>query len=304
MIQMKSIRILAAVSAAALLLTGCGSDKTNSETSSVVTSAQPAAHNLVTLGDSISAGYGLDHPDTERYSALLTAELIKRDDCKWNDYNYAVSGDDSSDLIKRLENGRALHLPTADSIVICIGANNLLGVYVDFVQDMASELNISAENYTDEDFSRVENQIRQKMKNSEQVLADLQTRIDDNLSRLENDLETIYDWVRTRNADADVYIMNIYNPYRGTTDAMLPGMDEPFGDFAQRQIDRANTILQDLTQTHTDLIYVDLAADFNAADPIPIIGGDPEKDSFPDPHPNADGQKLIADVLLEAMRGA
>lgn len=300
---MKSIRKLAALSAAAMLLTGCGSSA-DSENSTVTTSARPAVHNLVTLGDSISAGYGLEHPETERYSALLTADLEKRSSSDWNDYNYAVSGDDSSDLIKRLENGRALHLPTAESIVICIGANNLLGVYAGYVQDMAEELNIDPDSYSEADQARIEEKIREKMKDSKQIMSELQTKIDDNLMRLQTDLETIYDWVRTRNAEADVYIVNIYNPYRGTKESLLPDMDEPFGDFAQRQIDRANGILKDFTEAHSDLIYVDLAAKFNAADPIPIIGSDSEKDSFMDPHPNADGQRLIADVLLEAMRGA
>lgn len=300
---MKHLKFCAALCAAAMLLTGCGTGNSDAENSAVTTPAPPSGLNLVTLGDSISAGYGLENREQERYSALLCNALEQTDNRKWNDYNYAVSGDDSSDLIQRLNDGRALRLPSADTIIIYIGANNLLGVYTGFAQDMVKDLNIDPDSYTDEDIERVQDAVKEKMQDKDTILTDLEKQLDDSLLRLQNDLETIYAWVRERNADADIYVLNIYNPFKDTEDSDMLELDEPFGDYAQRQIDRANKILTDFTAAHSDLIFVDLASRFNAANPLPIIGGDPETDGYVDPHPNADGQKLIAEVLKEAMRG-
>ena len=89
---MKNLRKSIAIAFAAVLLTGCGAEKNASE-SSETSSAIPEEKSLVTLGDSISYGYGLEDVTTERYSAILKDRLESRDNIKWNDYNYAVFGD-------------------------------------------------------------------------------------------------------------------------------------------------------------------------------------------------------------------
>ena len=136
---MRKHRISAGFLLSALLLTGCGAGNTPAaeESSAPAETAVPSEKILVTLGDSISAGYGLESPETERYSALLKTMLEAHDGCTWQDCNYAVSGDDSTDLIERLNNGRAVRLPAADAIVLYIGANNLLGIYTGYLKDLA-----------------------------------------------------------------------------------------------------------------------------------------------------------------------
>ena len=135
-------------------------------------------------------------------------------------------------------------------------------------------------------------------------------------------MEEIYNWIRERNDTADIYVLNIYNPYRGVESSGMPGMTEDFGTYAQTQIDRANAILTAFTDKHSDLIPVDIAAAFANCDPIPIAGkmtaelpqdseaADPAETSdiaipremdYIDPHPNEEGQKLIADTILSQM---
>ena len=58
---------------AMLLLSGCGAESTQQAVTT--TQAIPEAKICVTLGDSISAGFGLDNSQEERYSTLLTAML-------------------------------------------------------------------------------------------------------------------------------------------------------------------------------------------------------------------------------------
>ena len=300
----------AAIALSAMLLTGCASASSNPDESSAESAAIPEEKSLVTLGDSISFGYGLEDPSTERYSALLKEKLDSRDDIVWNDYNYAVSGDKSGDLIRKLNNGRALHAPSADTIILYIGANNLLGAYSDYFMEVAAENGVDIEDFTsitDEDVEELQSKIEDEMQDPEKVMQEVQSRIDSNLVQLETDLETIYQWIRERNPEADVYVLNIYNPYtEGIESEMMP-TDVDFAEYAQSQIDRANAIISDLTEKHSELIAVDIASAFAACDPIPVIGDanaeEANGDEFEmyDPHPNAEGQRIIAEAVWAEM---
>ena len=299
-----------------LLLTGCGAGASQDASESAAESSAAAVEkSLVTLGDSISFGYGLDDPSTERYSVLLKEKLDSRDKITWNDYNYAVSGDDSGDLIRKLNNGRALHAPSADTIILYIGANNLLGAYSDYIMDMAEENGVNIDDFTsitDEDIEKLQAKMEAEMQDPEAVMQAVQSRIDDNLVQLESDLETIYQWIRERNPEADVYVLNIYNPYTEDIESEMLPTDIDFAEYAQSQIDRANSIISDLTAKHDDLIPVDIASAFAACDPVPVIGKTAEDsasadsasdDAFEmyDPHPNAEGQRIIADAVWAEM---
>lgn len=327
---MKRNRMIALI-CSSLLLTGCTAaqkpevqDDIPAETTEAVSAELPAETEpapveerfLVTLGDSIAFGYGMEDPDTERYSALVSMALSERDGINWHDYNYALSGDDSSDLLWRLQKGRAKYLPSSDKIIINIGSNNLLGVYEDYVRDQVDfdEEDIDLESLTDEQIAEMQKQVEDAFADEEAVRQELETRIDENLELLASDLEEIYTWIRNVNEDAEVYVLNIYNPYRGNEELTLPGNPEDAAAYAQEQIDRANTILSEFTAKHPDLIPVDVAAAFASCDPLPIVGKTdaalPEEVSpdspladleYVDPHPNEAGQKLIADTILAKM---
>ncbi|MBQ8922519.1 MAG: hypothetical protein IJ060_10250 [Oscillospiraceae bacterium] len=312
---MKLNKAIAAAASGCLLLTGCGSNESSTASSSSAPAAEPSGLSMVTLGDSISYGYGLSDPTTERYSALLTGMLEQKDSRKWNDYNYALSGDDSSDLIERLQTGKALRLPSADVIVVEIGANNLLGVLTSYMSETAEANGIdlnTIDSMTDEELDSLQSDMMEQLQDTDAVMAEFGKRIDENLERLTADLETIYSLLREKNSSAEIYFMNVYNPFRGMSDYVIGTEEEigqAFGDYAQDQIDRCNKIIADFTAAHSDLHFVDIAAPFAATDPVPIIGAvseqitGSEEVQYVDPHPNADGQKLIADTMLKAMRG-
>lgn len=327
---MKKLKLTSLFAAFTLLLAGCGNQSASSSASKADESSAAVAaasgKTLVTLGDSISYGFGLDQYDTERYSALLTSKLEQADNCKWNDCNYAVSGDDSSDLLKRIDTGKTLRLPSADTIVVCIGANNLLGVMMEYAQEKADEYGITEETLnsaTDSELAALQADLGEKLKDSETIKKEITAKIDANLERLTKDLDGMYDRIHERNSKADIYLMNIYNPYRGTSDpfgGMGFSLGDDFGSYAQEQIDRCNGILTDFANKHDEITMVDIASVFAKTDPIPIIGatdvqgltGSSDESTtseklgqmkYVDPHPNAEGQKLIADTLFAAMRG-
>ena len=305
-----------AISAAALLLTGCGTKSTDStapaaekqQESNAADVLPPEEKSMVTLGDSISFGYGMEDIDNQRYSALLKQKMEADDGCIWYDYNYALSGDDSSALLYKLQAGHALRLPSADVIVICIGANNLLGVYSQYISEKAGDLTLDPETITEEQISEIQAQIESDLQDQEQAEEMFQSMIDKNLTQLESDLEEIYQYIRERNENADVYILNIYNPYLPDTESGMMADDAAFYTFASDNIARANSIIAGLTAAHEDLIPVDIAAAFAACDTPPVIGAadyaisEEQTLDYYDPHPTAEGQQLIADTVFAAMK--
>ncbi|MBR4201847.1 MAG: hypothetical protein IKQ91_11390 [Oscillospiraceae bacterium] len=310
--NLKRILSLAAV---CLLLTGCGAASGTAELSSgqaAETAAEteppaPVEKSMVTLGDSISYGYGMENVDEQRYSALLKKKLEQRDGIIWNDYNYALSGDDSSDLLYKLQSGHALRLPSSDVIIVCIGANNLLGVYSQYMQGKAEQYEIDPESVTDEQIAEIQAQIESEMQDQEQMTQMFQERIDENLVQLESDLEAIYQYIREKNTKADVYFLNIYNPYKRDTVTGIMNDDAAFYEFATSNLERANEIISDLADRHEDIILVDIANAFTCINPLPVIGNsefaltDNQTMSFYDPHPNEAGQRVIADTIYAEM---
>ena len=310
-------KLTAMLLAAGMLLTGCA-DKTESsvqessaaETTAITTTTEPESNRkrMVILGDSISAGYGLDDTDSERYGVLLREKLNKDAGAMlWEENNYAISGDDSSDLLYRLEVGRAVRLPSADIIIICIGANNMLGAYTDYAQELLGDRDIeSLAEMDDSELDALEQELIEQVENDTEAEAKLEAAIDKGLEQLKTDLEKIYAYIRERNETADIYVMNVYNPYEGMTDP-LPMLEQPAGDFAQEKIDRCNAILADWEQAHPDLHAVDLAAAFSRWNPKPIIGhagAEGAGEAYLDPHPNAEGHKKIADLLYNSITKA
>lgn len=310
-------KLTAMLLAAGMLLTGCA-DKTESsvqessaaETTAAATTTEPESNRkrMVILGDSISAGYGLDDTDSERYGVLLREKLNEDAGAMlWEENNYAISGDDSSDLLYRLEVGRAVRLPSADIIIICIGANNMLGAYTDYAQELLGDRDIeSLAEMEESELDALEQELIEQAENDTEAEAKLEAAIDKGLEQLKSDLEGIYSYIRERNETAEIYVMNVYNPYEGLTDP-LPMLEQPAGDFAQEKIDRCNAILADWEQAHPDLHAVDLATAFSGWNPKPIIGSagaEGAGEAYLDPHPNADGHKKIADLLYNSITKA
>jgi len=80
----------------------------------------PPGKKIIFLGDSITAGYGLDDPDKEAYPALIQ-ERISAAGIKAQVINAGISGDTTAGGLRRvkwaLQNG-------ADILVIALGAND------------------------------------------------------------------------------------------------------------------------------------------------------------------------------------
>ena len=79
--------------------------------------------NVLALGDSITAGYGLKAPETERFTALLGNDCIVT--------NKAVNGNTTAGILKQLQTDKitAQMITAADVITITSGGNDIMTAF-------------------------------------------------------------------------------------------------------------------------------------------------------------------------------
>ena len=275
------------------------------ETTTETETTAPRIRNLVTFGDSISAGYGLEHPEAQRYSALLVQKLADDEGISWNDYNYAVSGDDSSDLLNLLEDGKARSLPEADMICLYIGANNLLGPYTDYLKSVSQ---IFRKPDGETGVAAWIGSITSAVSSNIQSFTEINEKVDEGMERLTKDLPDTYNRIRQMNADAPIFLMTVYNPYKYVSFSN-PVTKESFGVYTGEKIDRLNDIIRSFKASHPDITLVDIHDAFEKLEKVPILGNinegiSSEQKASVDPHPNAEGQRVIADTVFAARRSA
>lgn len=272
-------RWIGTLAATALSLACCAcNDADNLEQSQTTT--LPEQKILVTLGDSIAAGYGLKNAEDTRYSARIT-ETLSTESVTWKDCNYAVSGDTAAQLLERLNNGRAVRLPSADIIVISIGANNMLQPFGEFyatwMQQQKDEAALSA------------------------AFTEMETAIAAGLADFETELPNIYDDIRDRNAEGKIIIQTIYNPFADTDMTIDLGEQKvSLAEYADKMIKQCNNIIYNFItkQNDTNLVSADIYTAFAAEDTVPVIGTKgSEEIQYLDPHPTEKGHEIIAAVI-------
>ncbi len=280
-------RLFCMLSAAVLCFTCCACNEDSSSGESSDSAAKPVQKTLVTLGDSIAAGYGLENAEDTRYSALLT-DTLTQENITWKDCNYAVSGDTAAQLMQRLNNGRAVRLPSADAITISIGANNMLQPFGAFYGVWTKQPDDTAA--LDAAFTTMESEITA------------------GLADFEAQLPEIYKYIRDCNTEGMVIIQTVYNPFADTdVEIKLKDRAVSLAEYAEEQIAACNRIITEFIAMQGDekLAAADIYAAFAAEESVPVIGTkNAENITYLDPHPNAKGHEIIAAVIGDIIQGA
>lgn len=275
----KRIAAFACAAAAALSMGSCSSFK-KKETEKHEVSAPPK---LVVMGDSIAAGYGLegysknDLYSCRSYANILGDEYKKELDgkCEAELVNVAVSGDTSSDLLSHLQSGEFDDaLKDSDAVVISIGGNDILGVFLDFLHDNFgfAEDNAGLGNV---DIMSVAGGI-----------ADLGDDMDQALDGFDTNLTYIVAEIRKR-TDGEIFIQTLYDPIEYYDDIpLLPGMSAD-------KINRLNEIITENAGSGNAKQYTvsDIHGDFAGK------AGELTNIKSYDIHPNAEGHEQIARIL-------
>ena len=274
----------------AVLLVSCGTEKTGTEDTTPET--QPAAEKteaeteesevtktigITALGDSITRGYGLADVSGDRFTTVLH-DLLKKDGVTAKVANYGVDGITSGGLLDELEAGYYTAVKAADTVTLCIGANNILGAGFDFFEAYAAD----PEGDLTDDYAL------------------MRKRADAGIADLEEDLPKILENIRELNPDCRIVLLNLYNPYAHidiSLDAIEEGMT--IASLTDEYIRKMHAVTQSYLED--DMGFVDVYAAFEGHSAAYVCAySEDGKLTNVDPHPTADGHEAIGEALYNA----
>lgn len=293
---------------------GNGSDAPtiNGNVSDVSVRVPSGSFKAVVLGDSIARGYGLESPESMRFSALLEKSLAT----VYEDIeiaNYGVDGRTGEELIDFVKNEPPKELADCDCIIISIGGNNILQMLdtLDTALNALMEIDPKAVadyfKYTVTD----EGEEKDKLAYACDVLSSVfgainvafesetfNSLITDAGKRLENEIPRLVSELRKINPDAKIYFQTVYNPYKDIN-LSLQDVEEKLDldTHGERAVAKLNAPIEALAEENGYEI-VPVWQQFDRSNKTLTNAGISlitASISF-DPHPNARGHELIAEI--------
>lgn len=264
------------------LLCGCTAQRNASNTASHVKESEMRSACMTVLGDSIASGHALSNPQKQRYSELLDQMLLAENiDCAVT--NYAGNGMDSDELLSALKNQNYPQLVNADWVIVSIGANNLLGATMDFFYDHFSSLFSSFSELTDDDYT------------------DFLNELEKGITQFQEELPLIIREVRAQNSDCRIILQTVYNPFRDTKLSLYaPELSVSLNELSMDYIERINQVIWQLESADDGILIADVLTAF-AQSPKDCVNTQSGRKLFQlpiDPHPNQNGHRLIAELIL------
>lgn len=272
-------------------------------TASCTANAKNSADTMkyIAFGDSIAAGYGLDGYSPAQTSApagsyqALAGNFLKTGSC-----NYAVSGSDSDDCIELLSSGAAdADLKTADVVSLTIGSNDLLKPFLQIVMDFYG---IDPENMNPSDYAQKltmpqfdASAMMEYYRQAQELLAKLADNVllHEKAQAFPEKLRTILSILREKAPDAEIYVTNIYNPFY-----FVPLLK----NLSQTYITEIN---QAFSADDPDYTLIDVYTAFQQQEltNVRLDMSNPSAANV-DPHPSADGHKVISELFIQALNDA
>ena len=176
--------------------------------------------NILVLGDSIAAGYGLEGYSENRYSCASYANLLHDQyDAELNDVggcklvNSAVVGDTSQQLLDRINSGEFdADLADSDAVIISIGGNDILGLFIDFLMN---DLGITSKSTLSD--------LMDKTKDIIGIAMDMKDMSDDMDKALKNFTSTLDDIINAVEAKSkgEIIVQTLYDPLDNFTAAAV-----------------------------------------------------------------------------------
>lgn len=293
---------------------GNGSDAPtiNGNVSDVSVRVPSGSFKAVVLGDSIARGYGLESPESMRFSALLEQSLaMVYEDIEIA--NYGVDGRTGEELIDFVKNEPPKELADCDCIIISIGGNNILQMLDTLDTALNALMEIDPKAVTDYFKYTVtdEGEEKDKLAYACDVLSSVfgainvafesetfNSLITDAGKRLENEIPRLISELRKINPDAKIYFQTVYNPYKDIN-LSLQDVEEKLDldTHGERAVAKLNAPIEALAKENGYEI-VPVWQEFDRSNKTLTNAGISlitASISF-DPHPNARGHELIAEI--------
>lgn len=247
--------------------------------------AETATETLVyiALGDSVTAGYGLAEPEDDNCMTLFAA-LLESDGYTLDYLNAGYDGLTSAGLLaglKKLNDDELSILRGADIITLNIGGNDLLGPLKTFILD-------TGVNYAEPQLADLFKLLFFEFSEAQATL------LEDTLEAFAKTFAEIVAFLGEMAPDAVLIIDTVYNP--------LPLEGLVVSESAEALIAALNVIITQ-TAEEAGAILADVGGAFAAAaaDGARVVNFSLFAAPISvDIHPNAEGHKLIAELLYDA----
>ena len=279
--------------------------------------ATDTTRDVLALGDSITAAYGLVNPDTECFVNRLDVDSV---------VNKAVNGNTADGILAQLADGTIgdSDLKAADIVTITCGGNDLIALLYDL---MAQEYNLKHPNspIRGDQITTImsEGDLTQQVELLEIALALLDRENDAyfiggsafnaKLAEYLNNIQSICEHIHSVNPDAKIILETQYNPYvefKGVTvrylfitydvDPLYSGMEDGVTRLNQGIRDRAQAAGYLVAETKKAFDeYTDGGDLYNAY--LNVSGL--KIDFSVDFHPTAEGHRVISQVFQAVIDG-
>ncbi len=267
--------------------------------------------NYLALGDSISAGYGLDNPLEDGFTALFADLLTSTYDTQVTLTNNAVSGLTAATLLTMLQTGMYDDtIACADVITLTIGGNDFMASFYEYLTQA-----YNAANGTDFTAAYIQQVIANPSGSNALIalaLLNLATAdgfadgllssdlFTDALSDFAKNLTAIGSYLRVANADAVIIIATQYNPYIWLGDSdMCVSIRSAFemGTYA------LNSVIREVAPNFNIAVAETAEAFANSEENLcnAYVQGYSYDLDF---HPNTAGHAVIAESMLAAYESA
>lgn len=287
------------------------------EDSSALSEEPDRSISVVVLGDSIARGYGLENVQSQRFSSLL-AESLKNVYAEVEVANYGVDGMTGAELLESLKSSPAAELTDCDSVIISIGGNNILGRLQSFDTILSALSDIDPNAFSDYFKYLMETDAAKKDKLSyacgiigdafKAVNAAFSSETFENIiieagKDLAEEIPAIVSEIKKINPAAKIYIQTIYNPYNGVN-VVLQDIGEKLdlSSPGKRAVTTLNAPIEALAKTNGYTV-VPVFEEFEKSDKTLLNAGfELAKAKFSvDPHPNARGHELMAEIYFKLL---
>jgi lysophospholipase L1-like esterase len=238
----------------------------------------------ISLGDSIA--YGLTAPSGQGYSDLFYSYLQSKPELDGlNFYNLSHPGDQSSDLLVKLQNDSDIrtHLGQAGIVTLSVGGNNLL---IPVIRSVASLYHLDLSD--PQLYSKLGKAIQSNDNIESSLLGfalsgTIESQLDTGVASFKEDWPKIMKTLRALAPRSQIYVLNVYNPF---------AKDDPLFSLLNPYVTQINSIIEE----NNGYSYADIYTRFlieTVQKPLTfnLLRGDT------DPHPTKIGHRLIFQTL-------
>lgn len=219
--------------------------------------------NLVAIGDSLTQGVG-DPTQRGGYVPLLAQNLKQNEHIRSvQTENFGKSGDETNEIIQRIQESDEIKAALQDASIVSVtaGGNDL----IKYIRQSGLRVDWEQEAEHREAF--------------------------------EKDLHQLLDLIRTHQADAELFVFGIYNPYEN-------GLKDI--EYLQSLVSNWNHTIEEITSEYDQVHFIPLDHLFDSEQAI-VSGEETEEAELSHPylyeedyfHPNAHGYALMADEITK-----